>query len=107
MHRRVIQAQTIDYGFYQADLETGELRKLTTFNSSKFQTKAEKFALDMAMRNAEEVVWCGCEGVYFYNERTKEESLIYKWGNHGISPNNVISMAVLKEGWIGMEYGSQ
>lgn len=104
VRRMGLQEHTIDYIFYQADLETGELRKLTTFNSAKFQTKAEMFPLDVTMRNAEEVVWCGSEGVYFTNERTGEESLVYKWGNHGISPNQVLTMAVLKEGWIGILY---
>lgn len=104
VRRRTLLQQTIDYGFYQADLDTGEIKKINSFNGARIKTKKEMFTLDVTMKSEHEILWCGQEGVYLYDDRTEEEKMLYRWANHGLYPNQVIKMMALKEGRIGILY---
>ena len=104
IRNRIMQQATFDYFFYEWNMEKGSLEEIASFRYSMIKSKKERFTLDVTLKSKDEFVWLGEEGVYLYDDSKKEETLIYKWANHGFYPKCIHDFKVLMDGRIGILY---
>ena len=96
LRHEALKQFTLDYQFLEADQVTGELRTIAHFESTNGQ--------DVIMKNEREFICYGSKGISHYDAAKNEETLLYKWTNHGICPEGSFGMELRKDGSLEILY---
>ena len=92
--------------FSEVNFNTGELLELTVSKEEVIKEKLKNFYEIYAATPIDDqrIVWCGREGVCFYDVRNGETRVAYRWSNHGILPSGVSYLTVTADGFIALIY---
>ena len=72
--------------FYEADLDSRELRELVFSQKAADKNGTEGMGLYATPVSDNKVLWCTLIGLYSYDTRDGEVRLLYQWSNHGMLP---------------------
>ena len=88
--------------FFEANLETGELREVTVSKDPSRRKKRWDYVHRSALIDEYRMAVCTVYGLVLFDSRDGEQRLAYKWSNHGLSVPRIEDVMVMGDGRIGV-----
>ena len=107
-HVAVCDAETKTNGetrFYEADLESGELRELSVSKiGAEDKKRIRGYGMYATPVDDNRLLCCTGKGVIIYDSAEGKVRTLYQWSNHGILPIEVRGAVMTADGSVGILY---
>jgi len=91
--------------FYEADLESGELRELSVSKiGAEDKKRIRGYGMYSTPLDENRLLCCTSNGVIIYDSSKGKVENLYQWSNHGILPTNVNCASMAADGSVGIIY---
>lgn len=96
-----------NWQFIEADLQSGKINVLAELTWETIRKQAldhSNVSSYACVKSENELVYCNADGIYVYDVQKKLLKMVYKWANHGIVPQEFLSVSAKEDGTVRVIY---